>query len=639
MKRRERLLAPFFIMFENADSHTVYLRIMLLLCAVGVMFSLFFTGTEGPLFFLSQFLLWLFFAATLLLFSRNYLLPVSFFSFLFGIFFLWLLLSLFWTPVPGYTQAMLWRQGSFFLLFIAFLQLRDHATWNLIHWFFVLLAVALSLWAIWQFLFELQPKAAFLNKNSLAGFLLPIIFWGFCVQKNWGQKSAVLILLFLGGTLLGLIGSRGAILSTVVGFLCLLALAWHGRVQFKTFVVKAAVLLLGLLSSFLLTGFATGQGIGRLASLSDPWSAGANRFIIWQSSWEMLKDAPWYGVGAGVYGLVYPQYRNYADASAGHFAHNDFLQLAIEAGWPGLLCGLLCLGVFCWLVWQGLGVRSAAEETRVELVAISAGLIAVVFHSLFTFNFYVYATLILVGVLLARAYLLLPEPSLLRKISLDDYRKVKCAVFFGCFIFLSLVSVQGISQLATEKSIALLRDDKITESFQFLNVAKGLWGNNDFNWYMEGEVFRSGLDSGLEIAAGERQYFFDQATAAFSKAFALNPFRAMTSYQWGRLLERRAATEEELTECIRLYLQALAVDPRCLPARIALAEVYARSNRVVQARALVEDGLKYHYQKTPGLVHYLELVSQYRMAAGEKEGAAALQERIRIIKAEWQGNG
>lgn len=625
-------------MWDTSIRPAVFVKADQLPFVAACLCSLFFTGFEGPLFFLSQLCLFAFLISRLASASGRILLPVSGFSLLLLLFFCCSALTLFWTPVPGYTQAMLWRQGSPLLIFLALLLLPEEEDyWAGMQTVLVLLALVAAVWAIGQFCLGGQPRAGFLNRNSLAGFLLPLAFWVLGKEVVGWRRILFSGALFCSGVALGLIGSRGALLALLIGLLCL----WGGlgrlRIGGGRLFRRIALLCMGLLLSLIVTGLDVGRGLGRLGSLGDPLAAGADRIVIWQASWEMLQDAPWYGIGVGIYGLVYPQYRYDGDASAGHFAHNDLLQVAIETGLPGFL--LLVAMIFClvFLIRRGLRQMPLGSAKRLELSGLAAGLMAVAFHSMFTFNFYIYATLLVVAVVLARSYFLLPQAGLLRLIDLNRFgRKMKYLLVAFCLLPVTVLGLHGASQLATERALALLGEDRPTESFRYLNIAKNFWPTNDFNWYMEGEALRLGLATGVSDVA-DRQYLFERARTAFAKAAELNPYRAAVPHKLG-LLARRA-TGEESANVNRLYRQALKIDPRYFPARIDLALSYLRENRPERAKELVEDGLNYYYQNVPGLIPYLDIAARLRAQSGDRNGADELLQRIRNIRESWQDQG
>src|SRR6056297_428116 len=274
-------------------------QINLLLLFAGVTTGFFFTGVEGVLFFISCLLLWLYFTGALIASGGRIVLPWGHFSFLLGFLLLFLVLSLLWTPVPGYTQSMLWRQSSLLLVFVALVLSADEVQWKQLRLLLMLLALVALTAAVLQYFLGQPPRATFLNKNSFAGFLLPLIFWSTAINRRGLSGSMAIVLLLCSGFVLGLIGSRGVFLAVGVGGLAVLILSAAAQVKWLYWGKQVMPLLVGFITSLFVTGLDLGRGLGRLGSLADPWSAGADRFVIWQSSWDMLKDIPWYGIGSG----------------------------------------------------------------------------------------------------------------------------------------------------------------------------------------------------------------------------------------------------------------------------------------------------------------------------------------------------
>ncbi len=72
------------------------------------------------------------------------------------------------------------------------------------------------------------------------------------------------------------------------------------------------------------------------------------RWDIWKASWRLLWERPWTGLGLGTFWFYYRQVRT-EGMSAGVFAHNDILQLAIECGIPAaLILVALLVTAFCY---------------------------------------------------------------------------------------------------------------------------------------------------------------------------------------------------------------------------------------------------------------------------------------------------
>jgi O-antigen ligase len=602
----------------------------LILLFAGMSSALFFTGVEGQLFFLSQILLWLFLFFQLLVYSDRIIVTTSPFAILLGLLTTVLLVALFWSPVPGYTQVMVWRHGSVLMLFMGMISIQHEKVWQWLETFIFCLSSALVMYGVLQYLSGDQPKATYLNKNSFAGFLLPVLFWNILSDdKGWVTWRRYLILLGTG-LVLGLIGSRGAILAMFFGFACLILLTWRRDLRLRRYSYQLIALSVGFVSSLLLTGLQTGAG--RMMTLVDPQAAGSARYYIWKSSWQMFRDAPWHGVGPGLYGLIYPPYRNAVDRTAGHFAHNDLLQILIETGWIGfILCFSLGLSLL-WLVFQGLRSKEMTEGGKHEVALLTSGLVAVTFHSMFTFNFYVYSTLLLVAIVLARIFIILPPHlSRLQIINLRKYgRLMSFSPALLCVVPLFILGSCWWSQVSTDRALNAVRNDDTERVAEELVVAKRFWPSNDFNWYMEGELLRLGLPQASHLSAEDKNQLLEQAIGNFSEAMKLNPLRAMTPHKMGLLLETSQPQVDE-KRVVELYEYALDIDPMYHPARLSLARIHLVKKDLVRAKQILEDGLTLYYPNTPSLIPYLKIAGDLKRKYGENNQADLIDQRIKKI--------
>ena len=87
------------------------------------------------------------------------------------------------------------------------------------------------------------------------------------------------------------------------------------------------------------------------------------RLEVWSRAWYAMQDFSFTGVGMGAFGsvanLLYPFFLLGPDAHVPH-AHNLFLQLGVDLGFPGLIAYVaLLLNLFyaAWSTWQALRKR------------------------------------------------------------------------------------------------------------------------------------------------------------------------------------------------------------------------------------------------------------------------------------------
>jgi len=203
-----------------------------------------------------------------------------------------------------------------------------------------------------------------------------------------------------GGSLLigaGLVAteSRGGWLGALVGIGILGLLGWRHRSgteapeRARTWSwarVVSVLFLLGLLA------WAGSPFFNRLTrSVAHPLeSLGKSRLTIWRPALEMVKAHPWAGVGLDCFKIAFPQYSgfdfNQIDGTfvSSRTAHNEWLQAAATTGMPGLLAGLLVVGLFIRALRQRL--RESTNPDGFLWISIAASAAAYLVQNLFSFG-------------------------------------------------------------------------------------------------------------------------------------------------------------------------------------------------------------------------------------------------------------
>lgn len=111
------------------------------------------------------------------------------------------------------------------------------------------------------------------------------------------------------------------------------------------------------------------------------------RLDIWRGAWPLLGVHPWRGLGMGTFHIYYAATRS-EFYSGGFYAHNDFLQLAIEMGFP------------CVLALLALIITIACTTCHKNLPA-ACTLLAIGIMSCLEFQLYEWPVSLLAGVALA----------------------------------------------------------------------------------------------------------------------------------------------------------------------------------------------------------------------------------------------
>jgi len=148
-----------------------------------------------------------------------------------------------------------------------------------------------------------------------------------------------LALLFLGAQLFS--SSRAAFAVTVPVIAGLVFLSMRGRWRSgahvrRTVIAGSAIGLVVLL-------VAGGAMLRKVSLLSEVGNF--NRTIIWQSSIRAAQGSPWLGWGLGTYTDIYAAYQPAEMRQANDKAHSTPIELFVEAGWLGLVPGVLLVAL------------------------------------------------------------------------------------------------------------------------------------------------------------------------------------------------------------------------------------------------------------------------------------------------------
>ncbi len=277
------------------------------------------------------------------------------------------------------------------------------------------------------------------HPNVAAGTLILGIPIGIVLLVNtWKQRRRLLAILTGLVTLVALSGllltsSRGAWLALGAAF-GLSGLVW---IQRRWLAKRSAILgyWLGLAAVAIVPVALLAQtGIldTLLGQIPDPTGTLKGRTVLWQQSALLVRDYPLTGIGLHSFPMVFSTYTLLIHVPYINHAHNTYLQVLVEQGWPGFLAMLGFGWVGLRWTWKLLSRKEVPLLAWGELVAFSA----VILHGLVDVALYLERTLPVIGLvagLLAAEYLLTaPSPVSIRK---RYYFGVVLALLVGAAIF------------------------------------------------------------------------------------------------------------------------------------------------------------------------------------------------------------
>lgn len=624
-----------------ANRIPVHPLVFALLLGGALVASLFFNGTHIEYFSVTMVLLCL---LALVVVWRAYpdilQLPRSALAVLLTLFWAWLALGQLWTRVPYVSMVNFWWIGSFTLVYwLATLASQAERCWIWSSRAVFLVGLFLAGMALYQLLvLGGDPRSTFLSRNSHAAILIliaiPASGYFLLVQSGkWRVASGLaLSLLFLA---IAVTGSRGVLLSLLLAVGVVAAVAYR-RVPTRRLLGWLAIILGAyLLANFLLQGWLG----GRLSSVLEPSSAGHDRFLIWRQAWKMALDHSWLGIGLGTFWLFWPPYRHPADSSAGFYVHNDYLQIWIETGLPGLLLLLAVEVVVIVMFVRMLRDSRVTLAERVEAAGLVGGLAAIAFHTFFDFDLYIQPILIVIGLMLARLQFLYSAHEPAQYLVLRPANRVGKRAYYTISLLLALLpllyfAALGYSARLTIQARELAGQSRWVEASQALTRAWRLMPTSDLTLITHADLLRQAIPSLPPAALPQRKVIYREALAMLVDAERVNPVRPQVGYIRGMLYQqnRDLAGPQWVELAMQGYRQTLRMDPRFFWARVAWAQLLLAQKRVAEARQVLEGGIDYWYMPEPGAFSYYSLTAQLRWHTGDRTGAVALEQKMERIR-------
>ena len=618
----------------------VHVSSLLFICAL--LPALLFKGQQIEFFAISQMVLmiwagWIFLQA----YNPGLRIPKTSLALCLTLFWLWLALSLFWSLAPNISVINFWWIGSLVLVFWLYTLTPDRsALWPHVAAIILVIGLFLALMSIYQFhVLEQQARSVFETRNTHAAFLnlvaLPASAYFLLTIANKAAPrhysvmlGAALCILFAS---IFLTASRGASLSLAIG-LGLLAVLTVKRVPKRAMFLLFGLLIVAYTVANIPVG---GSGLSeRLPELLQD----SPRRLIWESSWNLLQNSPWRGIGIGLFYLAYPPYRHPADATDGFFAHNDYLQIWIEAGLPGLLLLLAVLGAALWLFARALRKTKVRDEIRIEMTGLFCGLMAIAGHSVVDFNLYILSIMMLSGLAMARFHELatgtLKAPSMwLRPSRFLGKQTYPIIVVLLVLLPVLYFAALGLANSYFDKGMALAREGKLQEANLSLVTAERLTPADDRPLIAHADLYRHAL-SVLSPNEYGRKDLYEKALRFLDQAEKDNPLRGLAFIVRGRLYRQNPefAGESANELAAGSFRRALALDPRLFQGRMDYVSLLLQAGKKDEALQSLEEGVRFNYPRMPELIPFYKLTARLQGEAGRMEEARVLEAKARQLE-------
>ncbi len=270
-------------------------------------------------------------------------------------------------------------------------------------------AALLAIWALCQTAGgEPRAHAHFETPNTLAS-VINLVLAPLLVRLAYGEpRRALLGLALLLATALACTSSRGGVIALAGGVLAASLLfrrapSWRGAALVSGVLVAgaAAAVVAMQLPGWLGSSGAGGQNqLQSVATTLAPTLA--SRRELYELAFSAAGKHPWLGSGYLFFNSLLEAQRahvpSYASQNITYFVHDDYLQVLLELGLPGLLALLALVALPGWLALRS----HLRDDDRLAVHAALAGIATMAIHALGDFPFYVPLCLVLFGVLLGQ---------------------------------------------------------------------------------------------------------------------------------------------------------------------------------------------------------------------------------------------
>lgn len=231
------------------------------------------------------------------------------------------------------------------------------------------------------------PFGSFVNRHNFAAYMemtiglpLGMLFAGAVVRD---KRLLYVTGIALMGVALVMSGSRGGLVAFLAQVIFLIMLTTGAKSRGRL-VVK--LIASGLLIAAIVVGsiFIGGESsLTRIAETATSSNITTDRSHIWLVTLKVVVSTMPFGAGFGALGVAYTTFDSYSGLERVEQAHNDYLQVAADAGIPGIAIGLFFL---VWLFRSGFAAANTGNHYR-RGVAIGAlaSCFAVLVHSIFDF--------------------------------------------------------------------------------------------------------------------------------------------------------------------------------------------------------------------------------------------------------------
>jgi O-antigen ligase len=486
------------------------------------------------------------------------------------------------------------------------------------------MGVVLALWAMAQVFYHVgygYAQGPFPDRNLFAALMNLLWFpaaFAFLTAKNSRFHIKQLVIgigLFIISAGLFATTSRGGIATWLLLMPILLWAAFRHHQSRQRILLMVLIAAVAYLCSAILLNATIAD---RTFQLNQDPSAIA-RFLLWKSSLQMLLAHPVVGSGWGTFVHYYPAYRvPHENTTAGFFAHNDSLQLALEGGVPALLLQLcLLLGL---LIQLRRSMKRVADIAALESLALLLGVSALFIHALVNFIFYKALMNILVGLYLARAAQLSDKANTLVVINANKINTFFKYLFAGAAVTLiSLPYSVNLLGLSINQQSNVKIENLVSDEFSVYKLSEFITAIQPQERVSQETILQTAelaLEDQVFLNRMGKEYYrtlLDQTLQRFEAVRVLNANDPGVGVREAKILIKHHSAFEggyAYKRAHQLLNENLKADPYHVDSIITLSHLQRVEGQIAVAMQTIRNARAYVLKQLDRQLIYIELLRQ-----------------------------
>lgn len=476
-----------------------------------------------------------------------------------------------------------------------------------------------------------RGSGTYINPNHLAGLLEMLVPLAIAYTMVGRGKPLTKILIGYASLVMiagiAVTASRGSWVAVGLALIGLTVLLLTQR-AFRL----PALLLLGLL---LLGGFLAAKQTDYFKKRIDKAFATGKvdlitRTVLWDTATQMWQDHLWFGVGPGHYDLRFRGYRPTTVQLQPERAHNEYLNTLADWGITGaaiiaITLGLLAVSVL--KIWKHVqrgdrAFSSNQSDKFAFVIGVSAGMVALLIHSIVDFNLHIPANALVAATLIALL-------SSHWRFATDRFwfsarlpgKLIASSLLLATISYLGWQEVRLGREWFWLQRAAQAEDSSLTKA-QYLEKAYAIEPANGDTAHAIGEIYR------VNSFDGEADYaeLADKAIAWYQRGITNNPYNSYNYMRWGMVLDflnRHAEAEA-------VFLKADALDPNGYFTAAHVGRHYVEAGEYAAARPWLERSLNLFRKDNTIAAENLKLANERLLEAANNPLLQKLREQMQF---------